>query len=110
MAIQNINSNMNNMIQAMNSIANQTALKGVENNSEPQSVNFSDLLKSSLEKVNMSQLQADELSKKIAAGDKSVNLHDVMIAVQTASLSLQETVQVRNKIISAYQEIMNMQV
>lgn len=109
MSIQNIsNTNMSSMIQALNQVAQQA--KNTPINNSNSNVNFSDFLKNSLENVNLSQKQADELSKRVASGDNSVNLHEVMIAMQTASLSLQETVQVRNKIMTAYQEIMNMQV
>ena len=50
------------------------------------------------------------MAEKIAAGDSSQNLHEVMIALQTASVSFQEMVQVRNKLVTAYQDVMNMQV
>ncbi len=73
-------------------------------------VSFSDSLKAMLDKVNDQQLNADGLSKRFALGDDGVNLSDVMIERQKASLSLQATVQVRNKLVSAYHEIMNMQV
>ncbi len=63
-----------------------------------------------LDRVNEQQLKADGLTQKFALGDDSVNLSDVMIERQKASLSLQATVQVRNKLVSAYHEIMNMQV
>ena len=63
-----------------------------------------------LDKVNGQQLKADDIAQKFALGDDSVNLSDVMIERQKASLSLQATVQVRNKLVSAYHEIMNMQV
>ncbi len=73
-------------------------------------VTFSDSLKMMLEQVNDQQLKADGLSQRFALGDDKVNLSDVMIERQKASLSLQATVQVRNKLVSAYHEIMNMQV
>ena len=73
-------------------------------------VTFSDSLKVMLERVNDQQLKADGLTQRFAVGDDSVNLSDVMIERQKASLSLQATVQVRNKLVSAYHEIMNMQV
>lgn len=73
-------------------------------------VSFSDSLRAMLDKVNGQQLEADGLSKRFAIGDDSVNLSDVMIERQKASLSLQATVQIRNKLVSAYHEIMNMQV
>ena len=73
-------------------------------------VTFSDSLKVMLERVNEQQLKADGLTRRFALGDDQVNLSDVMIERQKASLSLQATVQVRNKLVSAYHEIMNMQV
>lgn len=72
--------------------------------------NFSDALKKSLDAVNASQVEADGLSKQFAMGDDSVSLSDVMIAQQKASINFQGTLQVRNKLVSAYHDIMNMQV
>jgi flagellar hook-basal body complex protein FliE len=73
-------------------------------------VSFSDALKASLQNVSNAQSQADDMGKKFAAGDDSVSLSDTMIAMQKASISFQATVQVRNKLVSAYHDIMNMQV
>jgi flagellar hook-basal body complex protein FliE len=81
--------------------------EGVESSSK---VSFSDALKAQLENVSKSQDQADDMGKKFAAGDDSVNLSDTMIAMQKASITFQATVQVRNKLVSAYHDIMNMQV
>lgn len=72
--------------------------------------NFADLLKNSIDKVNQVQQDSSQMANNLAAGDTSKNLHEVMIALQTASVSFQEMVQVRNKIVSAYQDVMNMQV
>lgn len=71
---------------------------------------FAQVLKNSIEKVNQTQQQADQMAEKLAAGDSSQNLHEVMIALQTASVSFQEMVQVRNKLVTAYQDVMNIQV
>lgn len=49
------------------------------------------------------------MAEKMVAGDTSQNLHEVMVALQTASVS-PKWVQVRNKLVTAYQEMMNMQV
>jgi flagellar hook-basal body complex protein FliE len=73
-------------------------------------VNFSDALKASLNQVNKVQVEAEQLGKSFAMGDDSVSLSDVMIAGQKANISFQATVQVRNKLVSAYHDIMNMQV
>ena len=50
------------------------------------------------------------MAAKFAAGDGNTNLHDVMISLQKANLSFQEMVQVRNKLVTAYHDVMNMQV
>ena len=73
-------------------------------------VSFSDALKNSLQQVSNSQKAAEEMGQKFAMGDDSVSLSDTMIAMQKSSIAFQATVQVRNKLVSAYHEIMNMQV
>jgi flagellar hook-basal body complex protein FliE len=73
-------------------------------------VDFSAALKSSLDSVSAAQNKADQLSQQFTMGDDKVNLSDVMISMQKANISFQATVQVRNKLVSAYQEMMNMQV
>lgn len=73
-------------------------------------VDFSRVLKSTLDGVNESQTKADILGKKFALGDDNVSLADVMIAGQKASISFQATIQVRNKVVAAYQDVMSMQV
>lgn len=71
---------------------------------------FSDALQKSLDAVNASQVKAADLGTKFALGDDSVSLSDTMIAMQKASINFQATIQVRNKLVSSYHEIMNMQV
>jgi flagellar hook-basal body complex protein FliE len=73
-------------------------------------IDFADALKASLDQVSNTQNNAEVLSQRFALGDNNVNLSDVMISMQKASISFQATVQVRNKLVSAYQDIMNMQV
>ena len=72
-------------------------------------VNFGDLFKQSLEKVNAAQHKSDEMTNQLITGEVK-DVHEVMIASQKASLSLQLTLQVRNKVVEAYQEVMRMQV
>ena len=71
---------------------------------------FAQVLQNSIDKVNQTQQSANQMAEKLAAGDTSQNLHEVMIALQTASVSFQEMVQVRNKLVTAYQDVMNMPV
>ena len=71
-------------------------------------VDFQTVLKSSLDQVNQVQLQSQRTAERFELGDSSVSLADAMISLQKSSIALQQTVQVRNKLVSAYQEIMNM--
>jgi flagellar hook-basal body complex protein FliE len=73
-------------------------------------VNFADALKNSIGAVSDAQTKAGELGKAFQMGDDKVALSDVMISMQKASIGFQATLQVRNKLVSAYHEIMNMQV
>ena len=75
-----------------------------------EGADFATLLKSSIEQVNAAQQEADKLSKSFEQGTPGVELQDVMISLQKANISFQTMVQVRNKLVTAYQEIMNMQV
>ena len=98
------------MLSVLRSTATQAAGKPSEVAPAAGAPNFADLLKNSIEKVNQVQEQSSQMADKLAAGDTSQNLHEVMIALQTASVSFQEMVQVRNKIVTAYQDVMNMQI
>jgi flagellar hook-basal body complex protein FliE len=69
---------------------------------------FADLLKSSIDAVNEAQASASDMAAALERGDKSVTLPEVMIALQKASLSFQAMTEVRNRLVNAYQEIMNM--
>jgi len=70
---------------------------------------FAEALKSSLASVNQSQVTADRAAEQVAAGNTK-NLHEAMIKLEEADISLRLMVQVRNKVVEAYQEIMRMQV
>jgi flagellar hook-basal body complex protein FliE len=76
----------------------------------PKGVDFGALLKQSLDGVDGAQAQAATLAQKFQLGDPKVSLEDTMVAVQKASLSFQQLVQIRNRVIAAYHDVMNMQV
>ena len=69
---------------------------------------FGDVMKNALDFVNDQQVQSRKLSDKFERGDTGVDVAQVMVAIQKASLSFQAATQVRNKLVSAYQDIMNM--
>ena len=70
---------------------------------------FADTLAHSLDKVNSMQKEADVAIQDFVAGDTR-NIHETMIAVGKADLAFRLTMQVRNKIVEAYQEVMRTQV
>ncbi|MCW5945491.1 MAG: flagellar hook-basal body complex protein FliE [Fimbriimonadales bacterium] len=79
---------------------------------KPQSANgdnFGSLLMDALKEVNASQLNAREMQTNFMAG-RNVELHDLQIALERASVAMQLTMQVRNKLLEAYQEIQRMQI
>jgi len=70
---------------------------------------FANSLKDAISKVNDQQIQSDTMTEKLINGG-NVDLHEVMITSQKASITLNATMEVRNKAIEAYQEIMRMSV
>ncbi|MCE1241895.1 flagellar hook-basal body complex protein FliE [Oryzomicrobium sp.] len=78
--------------------------------SAPGGVDFAQVLQNSINQVNQTQQQAQSMAENFSAGDPNANLHEVMIALQKANVSFQEMVQVRNRLVAAYQDVMNMQV
>ena len=69
---------------------------------------FADIMKSTISQVNQAQNTGDQAIEKLNTG-KAESLHEVMLAVEEASISLKMLVQMRNKALTAYDEIMRMQ-
>ena len=69
---------------------------------------FSQVLQSAMQDVSKAQSSAQDMAKDFSAGNPEVNLQHVMVNLQKASLSFQQMVQVRNKLVQAYQEILAM--
>ena len=102
---------INQVLQQMRSMAamaNNTPR--IDAGAEASSVDFGQLLKNSVSQVNQTQKASAEMSNAFAAGDPNSNLSEVMVAIQKASVSFQAMTQVRNNLLSAYKEIMNMPV
>ena len=71
---------------------------------------FSSLLKQSIDKVNDTQQAAAKLSNAFSAGDPNIDVTEVMVALQKAGVAFQAMTEVRNKLVTAYQDIMSMSV
>jgi len=88
-------------------------VSAAQNQTKPEEANpvqtdFSTLLKESINAVSETQQEATRISDAFQAGDPNVKMSEVMIALQKSNVSFQGMMQVRNKLVSAYQEIMNM--
>ena len=95
-------------LRPVNSL-NDVATVDIKPESGKSGVSFKGMLKDAVGEVNNLQKEADTLAVKLASGDVE-DVHRAMIAMQKAKLALDLTIQVRNKVIDAYQEIMRMQV
>jgi flagellar hook-basal body complex protein FliE len=92
----------------------QTALEqgnvGTATQSAGQKGDFAQMLMDVLEEVNNSQTKSKEMQTDLMTGRRKVEIHDVMIAMEQASTSMQLTMAVRNKLLEAYQELSRMQI
>ncbi|MBL8497179.1 flagellar hook-basal body complex protein FliE [Nitrosomonas sp. JL21] len=100
--------NILQQLQAASALA--SGIKKQPNSDEISAIDFSEKLKAAINQTNNLQQNADHLSAQFVSSESNVDLHEVMISLQKANVSFQSMIQVRNKLVTAYQEIMNMQV
>lgn len=93
--------NSGNIANAMKPVVQQTPHEAEKS--------FGAFLKDAIQDVNNQQIESDRLTQKLALGQE-VDLHNVMIAAQKASVALNATMEIRNKVVEAYQEIIRMPV
>jgi flagellar hook-basal body complex protein FliE len=96
----------------VNQVLAQMRAMSIEAGSKPQpgdtSGDFAAMLKQSIDAVNNTQQTASGLAKSFEMGQSDVSLAEVMIASQKASVSFQAMLQVRNKLVDAYKDVMGM--
>lgn len=73
-------------------------------------VGFSTALKGALQSVSAAQNRSGDLQKEVQMENPSVSLEETMVAIQKAQIGFQATLHVRNRMVQAYTDIMNMQV
>lgn len=84
--------------------------KAVDTNAiSKSSSGFGDMLSSMINQTNEKQISGDQAIQKLQSGEAK-HLHEVMIAAEEADISLRMLVQMRNKALTAYEEIMRMQI
>ena len=101
---------VDNLLAQMRVAAAAAGLREPNQAAQAGKVDFAEVLKSSLDGGARGQAKSEAMQKAFVLGDNSVSLSDTMIAMQKASINFQATVQVRNKVVQAYNDIMNMQV
>ncbi|WP_456406926.1 flagellar hook-basal body complex protein FliE [Thiolapillus sp.] len=105
------NVDINQLLNQMRQMAAQADRKPstlLEGNSQGPA--FDNILKDSINAVNDIQNGASEMATRFEVGDPSVNLTEVMVELQKASVSFEAMKQVRNKLLNAYKDVMSMQV
>lgn len=100
----------NELLQRLRDLSSRVEGGVAAAGSEPGAPDFSQMLKQSLDQVNAAQRQAASLGQAYEFGDPSVSISELTLAMQRSSLAFQAATQVRNKLVSAYKEIMSMQV
>jgi len=119
----NSHSNIQSMLQTLRSYQSQAAggmdsdgnkvgggLNGLNGSQAPQGPSgFGDLVRQTVDKVNANQMQASKIASAYERGE-GVPLTDVVLSMQKSSLSFEATLQVRNKVLKAYEDILNMPV
>lgn len=100
--------NVNQLLAQMRTMAIQAQGAAVQPADTANAPDFAAVLKQSVDNVNEMQQQAGKLAEAFETGNPEVDLATVMVALQKANISFQAMTQVRNRLVSAYQEIMNM--
>lgn len=98
-----------NQVLAQMRVVTAQASGGTAVTESPQN-DFGDLLKRSIDAVNDTQQTATSMRTAFEQGEPGMDLADVMIAVQKSNVSFQAMVEVRNKLVDAYKDVMNMPV
>ena len=100
---------MNDITIQNNTLSPQGSLPTTKQTPPSGSASFGQMLKGSLERVNQLQTEADANVTNLANG-KQTDIHQTMIAVEKASVSFELLMQIRNKVIAAYDKVMRMPV
>lgn len=96
------------LIESMEALASQAKGAKIEMRPDSNPEGFQAAFKHALDSVNDLKMESSEKAMRYEKGDPAVDLADVMISMQKSSVATQALVQVRNQVVNAYQDIMNM--
>lgn len=97
----------------MQAMALQTRVELAPNENlqvNPTQKNFAEMLSNAIDGVNSMQLDAKDQAQRFEMGDPTLSLADVMVAKEKSGIAFEATLQVRNKVLEAYKQIMQMPV
>jgi len=99
--------NIDQVLNQMRVLAQNNVVPELNTSDRPE---FAELLSNSINQVSELQNVSTELREAFVTGQQGVDLPEVMIAAEKASVSFEAMTEIRNKLLSAYQEVMNMQI
>ncbi|MEM7364937.1 MAG: flagellar hook-basal body complex protein FliE [Pseudomonadota bacterium] len=106
-----IDADFSNMLVHLRALNDKAGVKPpTDSLRDVSNVDFSAIFKQSVEAVNSAQMNAVEMKRAFQTGEEGVEIPQVVVALEKASISFEAMNQVRNKLLNAYQEIMNMPV
>jgi len=100
------NMEINQVLAQMRALNSE--LQPNQQSEEVTGTNFGDVMKQAVEQVNEQQMTASNMMTSFETGTGDQSLAEVMVSMQKASLSFQAMTEVRNKLVDAYREVMNM--
>lgn len=106
--IRSYQQQMGQNVAPLGDAARSNAITGLPGSEPAQAPSFSETLRSAVAGVNETQHRAGTLAKAFELGDPSADLAKVMIASQQSQVAFRATVEVRNRLVQAYQDVMNM--
>jgi len=93
----------------LNQVKNNTISTETSNSNDEDKVNFGQVLKEAVNKVNDAQVSANNDIESLIKGDDNITMHDVMLSTQEAQMSMQLMLEIRNKLYDAYKELSSVQ-
>ena len=105
-----MDNNINQVLSQMRAIEAMAKSQAEAGGADDSGGQFADLMARAINQVNQNQQHAGELQRALERGDPAVDIAEVMVAMQKSRVSFQALAEVRNKLLTAYQDIMNMPV
>lgn len=101
---------MQAMLGQINQTSSANEMVNLAPAGNPSQQNFADVLSNAINTVNDMQIESRTLQQRFDMGDASLSMADVMVAKEKSGIAFEASVQVRNKVLEAYKQIMNMPV